>query len=79
MNSAKRDDILRLFPGVQDHTVVELLATKATHSDFEAAFLLLTNQDEGLTDAKREAGSQLSRLLDILASAEIAPGEDRDP
>lgn len=79
MNSVTRDDILRLFPGIQDHTVVELLATKATHSEFEAALLLLTNQDEGLTDAKREASSQLSRLLDILSNAEIMPREDRDP
>ena len=59
--------------------MVELLQTKATHDEFEAAYLLLANQDEGLIDAKREASSQLSWLVDILSSSEITPGEDRDP
>jgi hypothetical protein len=72
------DDIVRLFPGIQGHTVVEILATKATLRELEAASLLLANQDNGLIDVKREASGQLSRVLDILAKAEIMPGEDRD-
>jgi hypothetical protein len=78
MISATHDDIVRLLPGIQDHTVVEILATKATVDELETATLLLANQDEGLIDAKREVGSQLSRVLDILAKAEIMPREDRD-
>jgi hypothetical protein len=78
MITATHDDILRLFPGIQDHTVVEILATKATLGDLEAASLLLANQDNGLIDAKRGASGQLSRVLDILANAEITSVEDRD-
>ena len=58
--------------------MVEILATKATLSELEAASLLLANQDYGLTDVKRKASGQLSRVLDILAKAEIMPGDDRD-
>lgn len=76
MSIATHDDVVRLFPGIQDHTVVEVMATKATVSDLEAASLLLGNQDDGLIEAKREAGAQLSRVLDILANAEIRPLEN---
>ena len=79
MNTATHDDIVRMFPGIQDHTVVEILAIKTTLDQLEAAALLLSNQDEGLIDAKREAGDQLSRVLDTLIQAEIMPREDRDP
>lgn len=75
---ATHDDIVRLFPGIQDHTVVEILATKATTRELEAASLLLANQDEGLIDTNRETGGQPSRVLDILANAEIMPRENRD-
>ncbi len=78
MTIATHDDIVRLFPGIQDHTVVEILATKTALDQLEAASLLLANQDEGLIDTKREAGDQLSLVLDILAKAEIMPREDLD-
>lgn len=76
MTIATHDDIVRLFPGIQDHTVVEILAAKPTVDQLEAASMLLSDQDEGLIEAKREAGDQLSRVLDILANAEIVPRED---
>jgi hypothetical protein len=78
MITASRADIVRLFPGIQDHAVVDVLATKATVSELEAASLLLGNQNNGLIEAKREAGGQLSRVLDILARAEIVPVDDSD-
>jgi hypothetical protein len=78
MDIATREDIVRLFPGIQDHTVVGVLATKATLGELEAAFLLLGNQDNGLIEAKREAGARLSSVLDILARAEILPADDGD-
>ena len=78
MTIATHDDIVRLFPGIQDHTVVEIIAVKTTVDQLEAASLLLANQDEGLIDTKREAGDQLSLVLDILAKAEIMPREDLD-
>jgi hypothetical protein len=78
MITATHDDIVRLFPGIQDHTVVEILATKASLSELEAASLILGNQDNGLTEVKREAGDQLSRVLAVLANAEIRPLEEND-
>jgi hypothetical protein len=78
MITVTHDEIVRLFPGIQDHTVVDVLATKATISELEAAYLLLGNQDNGLIEAKREAGGQLSRVIDILARAEVMPADDSD-
>jgi hypothetical protein len=78
MITATHDDIVRLFPGIQDHTVVEVLATEASVSELEAASLLLGNQDNGLVEAKREAGGKLSRVLDILARAEVMLADDSD-
>lgn len=78
MTLATHDDVIRLLPGLQDHTVVEILATKPTVDQLEAASLLLADQDEGLIEAKRRAGAQLSRLLAILAGEQIIPDEDRD-
>ena len=78
MTTATHDDIARLFPGIQDHAVIEILATKATLAQLEAASLLLGDQDEGLIEEKRKEGSQLSRVLEILASAQLEPREDRD-
>ena len=36
MDTATRKDIVRLFPGIQDHTVVEILDTSATLGDIES-------------------------------------------
>jgi hypothetical protein len=78
MNTATHDDIVRLFPGLQDHTVVEILATNPSVSDLEAASLLLGDQDNGLIEVKQQAGDRLSRLLAVLAKAEIRPRENDD-
>ena len=76
MTIATHDDIVRLFPGIQDHTVVEILALKTTVDELEAASLLLVNQDEGLIEVKQKAGDRLARVLGILENSEIAPRED---
>ena len=78
MTSATHDDIARLFPGIQDHTVLEILATEATVSDLEAALLLLQDNDEGLVDVKEHKGSLLNRLLGILANSEVRLRDDLD-
>jgi hypothetical protein len=78
MVSATHDDVSRLFPGIQDHTVLEILATEATVSDLEAALLLLEDNDEGLIDAKQQKGSLLNHLLAIIAKSEIRPRDDVD-
>jgi len=78
MTTATHDDIVRLFPGIQDHTVLEILDTKATVDEIEATSLLLQNADEGLIEIKKREGDRINRLLNLLASSEIRPQENDD-
>jgi len=78
MTTVTHDEIVRLFPGIQDHTVLEILDTTATVGELEAASLLLQNADEGLVEIKQQEGDQINRLLNILGSSEIRPGEEGD-
>ena len=78
MATATHEDIVRLFPGVQDHAVQEILATKAAVDDLEAASLMLQDADEGLIDAKQRQGDRLNILLGILVKSEIRLRDDFD-
>jgi hypothetical protein len=78
MDTATHQDIVRLFPGIQDHTVVEILDTKATLGDIEAAVALLQDADEGLIGVKQRHGDRINRVLDILAASDLRPAEVND-
>ena len=78
MITVTHDEIIRLFPGIQDHTALEILDTKATVGELEAASLLLQDADEGLVDIQQQEGEQINRLLNILSSSEIRPQEEGD-
>ena len=69
MNAVTHRDIVRLFPGIQDHAVVEILDTHATLGDVEAVLALLQDADEGLIGAKQRHGERINRVLDILAES----------
>ncbi len=71
MDTATRKDIVRLFPGIQDHTVIEILDTRATLGDIEAAVALLQDADEGLIGARQRHGDRINRVLDILAASDL--------
>jgi len=75
MGTATHDDIVRLFPGIQDHSVVEIQAMEATSEDLEAALLLRQGIEDDLIDTKQQKGSRLNLLLEILADP--APGRSR--
>lgn len=75
MNTATHQDITRLFPGIQDHTVVEILDTQATLGDVEAALALLQDADEGLIGVKQRHGDRINRVLDILAASDYRPDD----
>lgn len=77
MDTATQQDIVRLFPGIQDHTVVEILGTNATLGDIEAAVALFQDADEGLIGIKQRHGDRINRVLDILAASDFRP-EDLD-
>ncbi|MDH3614363.1 MAG: hypothetical protein OEU90_04455 [Gammaproteobacteria bacterium] len=78
MITVTHDEIVRLFPGIQDHTVVEILNAKATVDELEAALLLLQDADEGLIGIEQRERDRINRLLDLLGSSELRPQEDRD-
>ena len=79
MNAATHQDIVRLFPGIQDHTVVELLDTNATLGDMEAAVALLQDADEGLIGVKQRHGDRINRVLDILAASDLRREDLEEP
>jgi hypothetical protein len=78
MTTVTHDEIVRLCPGIEDHTALEILDTKATVGELEAALQLLQDSDEGLIDIKQREGDQINRLLDIFGRSEIRPLDDRD-
>lgn len=78
MANATHDDIVRLFPGIQDHAVLEILAMHGTVDELDAASLLLQDADEGLVGVKQRHGDRLSRLLAILGKSEIRAPDDAD-
>jgi hypothetical protein len=69
MNAATHNDIVRLFPGIQDHAVVEILDSHPTLGDVEAVLALLQDADEGLIGVKQRHGERINRVIDILAAS----------
>jgi hypothetical protein len=76
MTIAKHDDIVRLFPGIHDRTVLQIQATNATMADLEAALLSLQGEDEGLLEFKQRQADRLNQLLAILADWEALSAND---
>ncbi len=78
MNSATHDDVIRLFPDTQGHSVVEILDLGPSLDELEAAVLLLGNQDEGLVDASIPTPTVISRIVDILSREEQLTEQERE-
>jgi len=72
------DDVVRIVPGIQDHTIVEILDLQPGVRDLEAAVQLLQNSDEGLIAARRRHGDRINRLVAILRQSEVRPAETND-
>ena len=75
MNAATHKDVVRLFPGIQDHTVVEILDAHPTLGDVEAVLALMQDADEGLLGVKQRHGDRINRVLDILAASGHRPDD----
>jgi hypothetical protein len=78
MTVATHDDVCRLFPGLQDHAIVDLLATRPSIADLEAVSQLMQDDDEGLIGLKQRRGDRLNRLLVILSQAQLQAADDFD-
>jgi hypothetical protein len=79
MTTATHNDIVRLLPGIQDHTVLEILAMEATVDELEAVLQLLQDNDEGLIEVKRQKGGRLNLLRGILENSEVRLRDDLEP
>lgn len=71
-------DVVRVFPGIEDHVVLEVLASRPTLGDLEAASQMLADQDEALVDADPVRRARAAGLVDILATAGVGMPDD-DP
>jgi hypothetical protein len=76
-NTITSREILRLFPDLQAHTVVELQATGASADDLEVALQLLNASDEPLVEAGRREDPTVHRVLSVLSQADIDPFGDQ--
>ena len=72
MATLTREDVVRLCPGIQAHDVIEILDTKASVAELDAALRLLHDADEGLVGVQREHGDRINRLLAVLSRSEIS-------
>lgn len=78
MTRATRKEVLAVFPGLDDHTVVEILDMRATVDELEAALTILTSDDKELIAIKRREGGEIHRLLNILTEAGVEPTTEQD-
>ncbi|MDJ0655897.1 MAG: hypothetical protein QNJ40_17160 [Xanthomonadales bacterium] len=77
MTQATANDVQRIFPGIQDHVVIEVLDTSATVEDLEAARMLMQDEDSGLRAFKHQEGERLNALMKVLDQAGIVPEDER--
>ena len=78
MKIATREDVIAVFPDLQDHAVVEILDMKASVEDLEAALGLLMSDDKDLIEVRQREGGKIHRLLNILNLAGAQEALDRD-
>ena len=78
MSTATHKDVLNVFPGLEDHAVVEILDMHATVDELEAALTVLASDDKELIAMKRREGEEINRLLDILSQAGVGSMPERD-
>ena len=78
MTIATRAEVCRLFPGLQDHTVVNLLATRPSIAELEAVSQMLHDDDESLIEIKQRKGDRLNRLVVILSHAQLQAADSHD-
>lgn len=78
MVTATHDDITRLFPGIDDHTALEILATGTTVVDLEAAMVMLSDDNVELIAVKPTDSDLLVRLVNILGQSELNFGVETE-
>lgn len=75
---ATRDDVNRLFSGIDAHTVLEVLKHRPSLADLEAAAMTLQGDDESMRDATGQQRSSVNQLLELLEKAGLEYRVDAD-
>jgi len=78
MTIATHADVCRLFPGLQDHAIVDLLAARPSIAELEAVSQLLQDDDESLIEIKQRKGARLNRLIVTLSHAQLHAADNHD-
>jgi arsenate reductase-like glutaredoxin family protein len=78
MTIATHADVCRIFPGLQDHAVVDLLATRPSIAELEAASQMLQDDDESLIEIKQRKSDRLNNLVAILSHAQLQAADNHD-
>jgi arsenate reductase-like glutaredoxin family protein len=78
MTIATHADVCRIFPGLQDHAVVDLLATRPSITELEAASQMLQDDDESLIEIKQRKSDRLNNLVAILSHAQLQAADNHD-
>lgn len=76
MTIATHDEVCRLFPGLDDHAVVDLLAARPSTAELEAVMQMLQDNDEALIDVRQQKGDRLNRLFAILARSQLQAADN---
>lgn len=66
MTRVGRDDIVRLFGSVADHTAVEIIAIGANLEDLELASLHAAKADDLLAELRKPLTGKAARVYDIV-------------
>ena len=78
MTNATHADVIKRFPGMPDHTVVEILALDPTEAELDAVQLLAASDDEHLIGFKQQDADRLNRLMAIIEASGMGFEDDRD-
>ncbi len=78
MSNVTHTDVVKRFPGMPDHTVVEILALQPTEAELDAMQLIAAADDEHLVEFKQHETDRLNRLLAIVEASGMGFEDDRD-
>lgn len=78
MTAATHNDVVRIYPGIQDHAVIEILAMQASVAELEAAMASLSSDQEDLIEFRHRDGDRLNQIMRILSQSGVEAQQDRD-
>lgn len=61
------DDVVRLFGGLEDHTVAEILATGASYEELEEAAAWLAQEDDVMGEMERPLTGAAGRVYELVS------------